>query len=54
MTMAKGASVSAAMADLDQEDAAPTTANMFSKKELLSTALKRTSDWFDSFLFCLI
>ncbi|KAE7999699.1 hypothetical protein FH972_004104 [Carpinus fangiana] len=45
MTMAKGASVSAAMADLDQEDAAPTTANMSSKKELLSTALKRTSEW---------
>jgi hypothetical protein len=54
MTMAKGASVSAAMADLDQEDAAPTTANMSSKKELLSTALKRTSEWFDFFLFCLI
>lgn len=51
--MAKGASVSAAMADLDQEDAAPTTANMSSKKELLSTVLKRTSEWFASFLFVL-
>ncbi|XP_062153992.1 BTB/POZ domain-containing protein SR1IP1 isoform X1 [Alnus glutinosa] len=45
MTMKKGASVSAAMMDRDQEEAAPTTANMSSKKELLSTALKRTSEW---------
>lgn len=51
--MKKGASVSAAMVDLDQEDAAPTTANMSSKKELLSTALKRTSEWFASFLLVL-
>lgn len=43
--MKKGASVSAAVVDLDQEEAAPTTANMSSKKELLSTALKRTSEW---------
>jgi len=53
MTMKKGASVSAAMVDRDQEEAAPTTANMSSKKELLSTALKRTSEWFASFLFVL-
>lgn len=52
--MKKGASVSAAVVDLDQEEAAPTTANMSSKKELLSTALKRTSEWFAIFSFCLI
>ncbi|KAG6663125.1 hypothetical protein CIPAW_02G004300 [Carya illinoinensis] len=33
------------MADLDQKETAPTTVNMYSKKELLSTALKRTSEW---------
>ncbi|KAG2719750.1 hypothetical protein I3760_02G004800 [Carya illinoinensis] len=33
------------MEDLDQKETAPTTVNMYSKKELLSTALKRTSEW---------
>lgn len=50
--MIKGVSVSSAMVDdLDQEETAPTTVNMSSKKELRSTALKRTSEWFVSFLF---
>ncbi|KAL5556831.1 hypothetical protein UlMin_039067 [Ulmus minor] len=34
-----------AMVDLDQEKTAASTSNMSSKKELLSTALKRTSEW---------
>ncbi|MBA0715850.1 hypothetical protein Golax_014730 [Gossypium laxum] len=34
------------MVDLDQEDTAPTTLNMSAKKkELMSTAMKRTSEW---------
>ncbi|KAG6724885.1 hypothetical protein I3842_02G004600 [Carya illinoinensis] len=33
------------MEDLDQKETPPTTVNMYSKKELLSTALKRTSEW---------
>ncbi|XWS41802.1 hypothetical protein CRYUN_Cryun17cG0114400 [Craigia yunnanensis] len=37
------------MVELDQEETAPTTLNMFSKKkELLSTAMKRTNDWISS------
>lgn len=48
--MKKGASVSSAMVDLAQEETATTTVHMSSKKELLSTALKRTSEWFASFL----
>ncbi|XP_030975253.1 BTB/POZ domain-containing protein SR1IP1 [Quercus lobata] len=45
MTMIKGASVSA-MVDINQEKTAPNTDNnMSSKKELLSSALKRTSEW---------
>ncbi|KAF5463686.1 hypothetical protein F2P56_013833 [Juglans regia] len=43
--MKRGASVSSAMADLVQEETATTTVHMSSKKELLSTALKRTSEW---------
>lgn len=43
--MIKGASVSA-MVDINQEKTAPNTVNnMSSKKELLSSALKRTSEW---------
>ena len=45
--MIKGASVSA-MDDLEQQETAPNTVNMSSKKELLSSALKRTSEWFAS------
>lgn len=49
--MTKESSVSA-MVDLDQEQAASTAVNMNSKKkELLSTALKRTSEWSTSFIF---
>lgn len=48
--MKKGASVSSATVDLAQEETATTTVHMSSKKELLSTALKRTSEWFASFL----
>ncbi|KAH1082412.1 hypothetical protein J1N35_022173 [Gossypium stocksii] len=34
------------MVDLDQEDTTPTTLNMSAKKkELMSTAMKRTSEW---------
>lgn len=35
------------MVDLDQGETAPTNLNYMSskKKELLSTAMKRTSDW---------
>ncbi|XP_062101844.1 BTB/POZ domain-containing protein SR1IP1 [Humulus lupulus] len=45
MIMTKGSSVTA-MVDLDQEQTAPTAVNMNTKKkELLSTALKRTSEW---------
>ncbi|KAL4644659.1 hypothetical protein ACB092_02G180300 [Castanea dentata] len=45
MTIIKGASVSA-MVDINQEETAPNTViNMSSKKELLSSALKRTSEW---------
>ncbi|GMI68785.1 NPH3/RPT2-Like 31, AtSR1 interaction protein 1, NRL PROTEIN FOR CHLOROPLAST MOVEMENT1 [Hibiscus trionum] len=33
------------MVDLDKEETAPTSLNMSSKKELLSTAMKRTSEW---------
>ncbi|PON66727.1 Voltage dependent potassium channel [Parasponia andersonii] len=45
MIMTKESSVTA-MVDLDQEQTAPTAVNMNSKKkELLSTALKRTSEW---------
>lgn len=42
--------------ELDQEETAPTsTTNMSSKKkELQSTAMKRTSEWFDSLPFCFI
>ncbi|KAG7993482.1 hypothetical protein I3843_01G007000 [Carya illinoinensis] len=43
--MKRGASVSSAMADLVQDETATTTVHMSSKKELLSTALKRTSEW---------
>lgn len=43
------------MVELDQEETAPTNTvnnNMASKKkELLSTAMKRTSEWFDSCIF---
>jgi len=47
--MIKGASVSA-MVDINQEKTAPNTDNnMSSKKELLSSALKRTSEWFASY-----
>ena len=43
--MTKESSVTA-MVDLDQEQTAPTAVNMNTKKkELLSTALKRTSEW---------
>lgn len=42
--MLKGASVSAAMLNLDQEEAAPTT-SISSKKELFSTVQRRTSEW---------
>lgn len=40
--------------DLDQEETSPpTTANMSAKnKDLLSTAMKRTSEWF-AFSLCL-
>ncbi|KAF4375112.1 hypothetical protein CsatB_024203 [Cannabis sativa] len=45
MIMTKDSSVTA-MVDLDQEQPAPIDVNMTSKKkELLSTALKRTSEW---------
>ena len=51
--MIKGASVSA-MVDINQEKTAPNTVNnMSSKKELLSSALKRTSEWFASYSFVL-
>jgi hypothetical protein len=50
--MIKGASVSA-MVDLEQQETAPNTVNMSSKKELLSSALKRTSEWFASYSFFL-
>ncbi|XP_031279094.1 BTB/POZ domain-containing protein SR1IP1 [Pistacia vera] len=33
------------MVESDKEEAAPTTLNMATKKELLSTAMKRTSEW---------
>lgn len=40
--------------ELDQEETAPTSTTSMSskKKELLSTAMKRTSEWFDSLPFC--
>lgn len=42
-----------AMLDVVQEEAAPVTLNMSNKKkELLSTAMKRTSEWFASYLWC--
>lgn len=52
MIMTKESTVTA-MVDLDQDQqAAPTAVNMNSKKkELLSTALKRTSEWSTSFIF---
>lgn len=41
------------MLDVVQEEAAPVTLNMSDKKkELLSTAMKRTSEWFASYLWC--
>lgn len=53
MTIIKGASVSA-MVEINQEETAPNTVNnMSSKKELLSSALKRTSEWFASYSFVL-
>lgn len=41
------------MADIAQEEAVTITVNMSNKKkELLSTAMKRTSEWFTSYLWC--
>ena len=51
--MIKGASVSA-MVDINQDETAPNTVNnMSSRKDLLSSALKRTSEWFASYSFVL-